>query len=331
MAVLFYDSLHAAMITVIQFDFASRSDSEIEPDAMPSAPAENHYFWIDADEFDREQADRMLDRLGMPEYVREQVFGAFVDGRYDVHDMCLHVAVTESRFESGRIEAGRADVLVAERFIFTRRRGETVFLREMRRTCRSDFARFSKSPGFLVYEIGDHLLSVYRRTLHLAADAVEQVQLNLFKNADDRIFKRVADLTSDILVFRKNIHAARDVFHALALRRSAFVSETTQPFLEHTAHAMERLGGDLADEREVLNETLNLYMGMVSHRTNRIVNRLTVISMIFLPLSFLCGVYGMNFEQMPELVWKYGYLYFWGVALAIFTGLVVLVRRQRWF
>jgi magnesium transporter len=118
--------------------------------------------------------------------------------------------------------------------------------------------------------------------------------------------------------------------HELSSRKSPFISETTQPFLESMAGTMERLGSDLTTEREVLNETLNLYMGMVSHRTNKVVNRLTVISAIFLPLSFLCGVYGMNLKNIPETRWEYGYALFWLVALGISATLLVVMRRRNW-
>ena len=71
-------------------------------------------------------------------------------------------------------------------------------------------------------------------------------------------------------------------------------------------------------------------MGVTSHRTNRVVNRLTVISMIFLPLTFLCGVYGMNFETIPEFAWEYGYEYFWTLVIVIATSLLALMKYKRW-
>ena len=80
----------------------------------------------------------------------------------------------------------------------------------------------------------------------------------------------------------------------------------------------------------MLSEVLNLYMGIVSHRTNKVVTRLTVVSMIVLPLNFLAAVFGMNFEAMPELSWRYGYAGFWVVSLVLVATLLVLFRRQRW-
>ncbi|MNC99608.1 Magnesium transport protein CorA [compost metagenome] len=70
-------------------------------------------------------------------------------------------------------------------------------------------------------------------------------------------------------------------------------------------------------------------MSVVSHRTNKVMNRLTVVSVVFLPLTFLCGVYGMNFDVLPELHWTRGYLYFWLAVLGISAGLIVLMRRAR--
>jgi magnesium transporter len=86
---------------------------------------------------------------------------------------------------------------------------------------------------------------------------------------------------------------------------------------------------DLLVDRDVLSGTLSLYMSMVSHRTNEVMKRLTVVSVIFLPLTFLVGVYGMNFDVLPELHWHYGYAYFWLVVVAIVGSLLWFLRRQR--
>jgi magnesium transporter len=92
---------------------------------------------------------------------------------------------------------------------------------------------------------------------------------------------------------------------------------------------IERVLQDLLVDRDILSESLNLYMSMVGWRTNRVMNRLTVVSVIFLPLTFLCGVYGMNFEIMPELKWERGYSFFWTIAIAMAAGLVFYMRKLR--
>jgi magnesium transporter len=123
---------------------------------------------------------------------------------------------------------------------------------------------------------------------------------------------------------------ARETIDELATRRSSFVPESTQPFLDRQTVPLDRLAQDAATERTVLSEVLNLYMGIVSHRTNKVVNRLTVVSMIVLPLNFLAAVFGMNFEKMPGLASRYGYAGFWVGSLLLVVSLLIIFRRERW-
>ena len=94
--------------------------------------------------------------------------------------------------------------------------------------------------------------------------------------------------------------------------------------------SLERLAGDLTVERETLAESLTLYLGIVSHRTNQLVHRLTLVSLVFLPLTFLCGVYGMNFN-LPEYSWQNGYVFFWGlVAFCVMTMVSWMRMKKMW-
>ena len=325
------------MITIVEFDFEARRERTILLEDLGTACAQGRFCWADIDCSDAErleaevaQVDACLKALGINDIACAEVLGADREGRYDVYQDCLHFAVTEAKLVERRLVTSHVDVVLGALYLVTFRRHGADFVKQMRRTYREDFVKFARTPGFLLYEIGDHLVEMYRRTLRGFQESVEQVQLRLFTDVDDQIFRQVADLTQDILVFRKVVLASRELMHELATRRSPFVSETTQPFLENMDGTLERLGGDLTTEREVLNETLNLYMGMVSHRTNKVVNRLTVISAIFLPLSFLCGVYGVNLKGVPEFDWEFGYLFFWCLCALIAGTLLLVMRRRKW-
>lgn len=318
------------MIQVVAFDFERKSETSIPPAETRAACERGLFCWIDLTADDPSATLDFLLDLGINEVAAREVLGPDREGRYDVHPDCLHFAVTEGRLENERLATSHVDVILTQRFLLTFRRGEAEFISQMRKTYREDFLKFARTPGFLLYEIGDHLTERYRRALHNFGGAVEKTQLNLFKEVDDAIFRHVAELTSDILMLRKVVLSSRELFHELATRRSPFIPEPTQPFLENLAGALDRLGGDLTTEREVLNETLNLYMGMVSHKTNKVVNRLTVISVIFLPLSFLCGVYGVNLQGVPEFEWSQGYAFFWSLCILIAGSLILFMRRSKW-
>jgi magnesium transporter len=317
------------MMTIIEFDFSAKSERTVDVAALQDWRDRPLYWWIDLVPESADETRALLQQLGINDLVIDGVIGADEDGRYEVFENCVYFTVTEAAVQDGRLATVTADVVLGAKFLVTVHRHRVSFVDHMRRTYREDFLRFARTPGFLLYEMADHLVDCHRRAFKSFSASVEKVQLELFGEVDDAIFRRVSDLTSDLLAFRGLVRSSRELFHQLATRRSAFVSETTQPFLQNIAGTLERLGDDLLTERDTLNETLNLYMGMVSHRTNRVVNRLTVISMIFLPLSFLCGVYGMNLK-MPEPEWDYGYALFWAIALCLTAGLLLMMRRHKW-
>lgn len=318
------------MVSVIEFDFAAKQDRAIDLVDVPAALASGRFCWIDAAAPDDAEIEVVFSAVRLNPAARAEIVGPDREGRIDVHDDALHVSLTAVSVGGEDAVATHVDVVVGAGFLLTFHRGPADFLDRMRRTFHEDFVRFSRSHGFLLYELADHLLDQHRRALATAADAVDDVQAQLFRGANDSLFREVARLSLTLNVLRRALLGAREVLHELAARRSPFIPETTQPSLGRMAGAVERLLADANASRDLLNETLNLYLGMVGHRTNRIVTRLTIVSSVFLPLTFLCGVYGMNFEKMPELSWPFGYALFWVVAIGLATTLLWLMRRAHW-
>jgi magnesium transporter len=318
------------MTTVIAFDFDRKVDKTVSTAEAGPACAAGLYCWADVQAAHPDEAGPLLENLGFRPAVISEVLNADHEGTYDVYPDCLHFSVQETAFRDGTFTTASLDILLNERAMVTFHTKEVQLITHIQRTYREDFLKFSKSLGFLLYEIADHMIAGYRRTLIGFSETVEQVQMNLFGEVNDEIFKRVSALTRDLLIFRKVVLASRELMHELASRRSPFVSETTQPFLDIMGGTLERLGNDLSTERDVLTETLNLYMGMTSHRTSKVLKRLTMISIIFLPLTFLCGVYGMNFRYMPEIRLHYGYLGFWIAVISIASTLLILMKRFKW-
>ena len=317
-------------ITVVELDFENRCERTIPIDEAGPACARGLSCWIDLDVGDAGTAERALRLLEVNDLAIEEAVLHARGGRYDVYDECLHAALTAPHFIDGRLRVAHVDLVIGDRFIVTLHRGPVEFLDQVRQNYRQFLATFAESLGFLLFELWDRLIESYRKALVMLEDEVERIQSSILGDLDDTIFHRVSEVTQDLLTVRKNVLADRAVLQELALRRSRFVNPSAQPYLSNMVGTLERLGNDLSTEREILAEALNLYLSMVSHRTSRIVNRLTVLSAIFLPLTFLCGVYGMNFRILPELQWEYGYLFFWMLALVITGGLLVFLKVNRW-
>jgi magnesium transporter len=237
--------------------------------------------------------------------------------------------MTGCKYTGGAFELERVDVVVGQYFLLTIHRGQPTFLEQVRKHYKNDFLRFAKSSSFLVYELWDHLCDNYLAVQKKFEERVEKLQAELIGDVDDKVFERISEIGADLLHLRKIILPARAVLTELSTRKTIFVSEATQPFLGNMVGTLERVLQDLLVDRDLLAESLNLYMSTVSHRTNEVMKRLTVVSVIFLPLTFLVGVYGMNFEVLPELRWHYGYLYFWLAVVVVVVGLLALMRRSR--
>lgn len=284
--------------------------------------------WVDLDLTDGTDVESCLRVLGINVAVISGVMTGSSVGRHDVYDECLHVTVAAPRLESGQIHFDNVDLILGERLLITIHRGEPLFVRRVRQNYSKFFQRFAQSIGFLLFEIWDSVIDTHRSALAELEAQVEQTQRSIFETSDDAIFGHVGNVGASLLDLRKNVLAIRDALDQLATHRSAFVPETTQPYLRNMVGMLNRLADDLTVERETLAESLTLYLGIVSHRTNRLLHRLTLVSVIFLPLMFLCGVYGTNFA-LPEFEWEYGYLYFWGLALVTVSCVVALTRLQK--
>ncbi|MFO0551494.1 MAG: magnesium transporter CorA family protein [Polyangiaceae bacterium] len=301
----------------------------IAVDEVKDSIRDGWFVWLDLDL--RHEASRpALDELALlhPEILEDALSGepATQVGRYE---RALHIAVTGCRLHADTFDLERTDIVVSDKYLVTLHRSSPHFLRVTKREYKDDFLQFAKSPSFLIYELWDHLIEDYLRVQKKFEERVERVQVELTSEADDGIFQKISSLGSDLLHFRKVLLPARSVLTELSTRKSPFISDATQTFLGNMVGSVERVLQDLLVDRDILSESLNLYMSMVSHRTNRVMNRLTVVSVIFLPLTFLCGVYGMNFDVLPELHWTYGYVFFWASVCGIVFGLVAYMRRKR--
>jgi magnesium transporter len=318
-------------VSVVDFDFTNKTEKTISFSEAAEAMKAGRFVWIDIDASDPQEARQLLSALRI--ISEETIDSALRDEPSTQHmrfEHYIHLVLSGCRQRAQDFDLERVDVIIAEQFLATIHRGSVVFLNSVRRDYRSDFVRFAKSPSFLIYELWGHLIENYLHVQKLMEERVEQLQNELRGDAvDDGVFGRISALGADLLHFRKVLLPARDVLTDLSTRKSLFISEATQPFLANMVGTLEHVLQDLLVDRDILSEALNLYMSIVSHRTNEVMKRLTVVSVIFMPLTFLCGVYGMNFEVLPELKWHFGYGLFWAAVVLIVVSLIALMRRSR--
>lgn len=320
----------AVTFWVAEMDFAGKAERTLSMDEVDASVAAGRFVWIDVDVHDPDAAQPILAELDlMDEDVLEDALGDEVGTQYARYPRHLHMVMTGCHVREREFELHRVDVLLSTNTMVTIHRGPVNFVSAVKRDYREDFLHHAKTPSFLVYELWDHLLDSYGVVQDHLEGRVEQLEQALIKDVDDDVFAEVAELGSDLLHFRKILLPARTVLTDLSTRKSRFISEATQPFLANMVGTVERVLQDVLVAREILANSVNLYMSVVGHRTNEIMRRLTVVSVIFLPLTFLVGVYGMNFDHQPEVHWRYGYVAFWGLTITLSVGLLIFLSRKR--
>jgi magnesium transporter len=316
---------------VVAFDFARKTERAVSLAQAQQAMAEGCFLWLDISAQDVDAARRTLHGLGLlDDEMIEAALGKEPATQHARYPAYLHVVVSECRALGSSFQLERLDVVLSEQLFLTIHKRPLSLLRALRKDYGNNFVRFAGSPSFLLYEVWDHLLEGYLNVQKLMEERVEQLQDELrSEQVSDSVFSRISDLGSDLLHFRKIVLPARSVLSDLASRRSTLLSETTQSFLANMVGTVEHVLQDLLVDRDILSEALHLHMSLVSHRTNEVMKKLTTVSVVFLPLSFLAGVYGTNFEHLPELHWRHGYLYFWCVAALVVLALLWGLRRAR--
>jgi magnesium transporter len=318
------------LFAVVELDFKTKQHRKIAIGEVKAAMDAGKFVWIDVDVAQSEEARKLLTSLSLcaPEIVEDAMSRepATQIARYDDY---IHLVLSGCRLVGHKFDLERVDAVMGEGYLLTLHKGAPVFLEAVRKSYINDFVRFAQSPSFLLYELWDHLIDNYLTVHKKFEERVEQVQMQLIGDVQDSIFAEASELGSDLLHLRKVVLPARAVLTDLSTRKSPFVSEATQPYLANMVGTIERVLQDVLVDRDILAGSLNNYMSLVAHKTNQTMSKLTVVSIIFLPLTFVCGVYGMNFEIIPELKWTHGYWFFWGLVGAIIALLVLLMRRNK--
>ena len=150
-------------------------------------------------------------------------------------------------------------------------------------------------------------------------------------NPKRETLRGVQQLRDEILLVRRSIWPLREVISLLERAESPLIDKSSAIYFrdiyEHTIQVMDTVD----TYRDILSGMFDIYLSSISNRLNEVMKVLTIIATIFMPLTFLAGVYGMNFEHMPELKWQYGYAMLWGVMILIALAMLSYFRKKKWF
>jgi magnesium transporter len=183
---------------------------------------------------------------------------------------------------------------------------------------------------YLAYALLDAVVDGYFIVLERLGERIDALEEVLMTRNGNAAMHQVYRLKRELLFLHKAVWPLREVIASLQRRESPLVRETTAPYLRDVYDHLIQVVDTVEIYRDILSEMLSTHLTVVSNRLNEIMRVLTVIATIFMPLTFIAGVYGMNFKHMPELEWEYGYLLAWIVMAGVGVTMFLYFRSKKW-
>jgi magnesium transporter len=324
-------------IRAVVYDPGRCEEREIAPAEISSiAPPEGGVLWIDVEGLSDPSAVRAIgDRFGFHPLAQEDVLNVPQRPKVEWYGDHLLVVLREVRYPE---PPEQVSFFLGERLVvsFQERPGDC--FNPVRDRLRQGKGRIrSEGADFLLYSLCDAVLDAFFPTLEKLGDAVEEMEERVLVSPVPETFVAIRRLKRELLSVRHAVWPARDALNLLLIEEHALIRPGTKVFLrdcyDHTIQLMDMV----ETFREMASGLVDEYMSAVSNRMNEIMKVLTVIATLFIPLTFIVGLYGMNFDtkaspwNMPELTWAYGYPAVLLVMSCVTGGMLYYFRRKKWF
>ena len=235
--------------------------------------------------------------------------------------------------ERQEIDAEHVSLILGKNYLisFQEERNKDIFEPVVERIKASAGKTRRNGADYLMYALMDVIVDHYFVITERIGDKTDELEEHIVQQrASQQTLATLYLLKRELALIRRTVNPLRDVVGTLLREESDLIQKTTLPYLRDLADHVNQIIETLDSQREVIAGLTDVYYAIVSNRMNTVMKTLTVFTAIFMPLTFIAGIYGMNFENMPELKWHYGYFMTLGVMAAVFTGLIIYFRRRGW-
>lgn len=323
-------------ITVIEYDSGAYSEREVSDpkDLLPLKPAPT-VTWINVDSIqDAETLKAFGEAFQLEPLLMEDILNTDQRPKCEITKKNIYIILKMFDFEvqENQIFSEQVSLVLGENYLITFQEEVGEEFDPIRERIRQNHSKFrSGGTGYLAYSLLDTIVDRYFLVLENIGEALDKIENRLDRHHTPNVLKKIHHLKRELIFLRKAIWPVREVINSLQHADSSLIQEEMQPYLrdvyEHTIQVMD----SLETYRDLLGGMQDLFLSITSNRLNEIMKVLTVISTIFIPLTFIVGVYGMNFHYMPELDWKWGYFVVWAIMIMIGVGMGLFFRSKKWF
>jgi magnesium transporter len=249
---------------------------------------------------------------------------------YDGFALFITRMVRIADADASEIEVEQVSLVIGPTYVITFQEHRADVLDPVRARIRHAGPICHLGADFLAYSILDTVIDRFYPVLELLGDELEQMEDEVVEEASPETLRRLHGLRRNLLRLRRAIWPQRDAVNGLIRDDNPFIGNGVHVYLRDTYDHTVQIMDIVESDRDLAGGLMEVYLSTVSNRLNEIMKVLTVMASIFIPLSFITGVYGMNFDNVPEIHWKYGYLGIWIVMLSIAGGMLYSFWRRGW-
>jgi magnesium transporter len=183
---------------------------------------------------------------------------------------------------------------------------------------------------YLAYALMDAVVDCYFTAIEKIGDKIEEIEEEIISDSDKKSLLELYHLKREMIYLRKQVWPMRDMINNMVRSETSLINPTSDIYLRDLSDHVTRIIDTVETYRDLLSGIMDIYLSTNANRMNEVMKVLTIMSSIFIPVTFIAGVYGMNFDNMPELHTRNGYFITWGVMLTIIIGLVIYFKRKKW-
>ncbi|MFB6290532.1 MAG: magnesium/cobalt transporter CorA [Candidatus Bipolaricaulia bacterium] len=291
-------------------------------------------FWIDVEDEDFEsEVNRVSEALDLHPLTTEDVMTAESQPIVDTFPNYLYILarIPDQNWEIGEMETFQLSLILGENYLLTFHRKDLPSIEKLKNKAVEVPERyFGRGVDYLGYYLLDSIVDDYFPVLDRLEDEIDRIEEEVLAEPDEALLAEISDLRSDLIEIQRTAGPQREMASKLSRADTPFIADDRKIYFRDIQDNLARISDLLTNYRELIGGARDMYMTSISNRMNEVMKTLTIVATIFIPLTFIAGLYGMNFEVMPELSWDWGYYGSLGVMGATALGMVYYFKKKDW-
>jgi magnesium transporter len=322
-------------IRVIDFDNTNLNEQELEDIMQGTKYIEtNTVTWINIDGLhDLEAINKVGKAFDLHPLLLEDILNTGQRPKMEEFDNCLFLVLKMLRYDDEKqiILAEQLSMIIGRTFLITFQERVGDVFEPVRERIRKQRGRIRVSGiDYLAYALLDTVVDNYIYLVSKLGEKIEDIEVGILEETSAKTLEKINNYKREMSYIRKSVRPAKEFITKLPRLESEFIREETKPFLNDLLDLITQATEAIDTYREMLSDQLNIYNSSVSNKMNDVMKILTIFAAIFIPLTFIAGIYGTNFEYLPELHFKYSYFIFLGIIVTIAIGMLFFFKRKGW-